>query len=349
MRRELSDDYASGPVLPGRRFSGLRFRLRGGVPTSTLGRVVSGAVILGGLAGFTAVLWGARSMLMHDSRLNVVSSSAVQITGNDHLTRGQLLSIFGEDVDRNILTISLEDRREQLETLPWVEHATVMRLMPNRLRVAIVERTPVAFVRQGNRIGLVDRTGVLLDLSPDMPADEHYSFPVVTGVSGDDPLSVRAARMALFTRFTSELDAGADKVSKSLSEVDLSSPEDVKALIPSEGSEVLVHFGEDDFLARYQRYEKNLPGWKQQYPKLASVDMRYEHNVVLEMKPGSAVPAHADEAATAAAAAAPVGAAKGRAGVVHPVAHPVVKKVAAGGKHLRTAFAVSAKKHVGAR
>ena len=32
-----------------------------------------------------------------------------------------------------------------------------------------------------------------------------------------------------------------------LSEVDLSNPEDVKALIPDRSTEILVHFGEDGF------------------------------------------------------------------------------------------------------
>jgi cell division protein FtsQ len=94
-------------------------------------------------------------------------------------------------VDRNIFTIPLAERRAELESLPWVEHATVMRLLPNRVRVAIVERTPVAFVRQGTEIGLVDANGVLLDLpGPDdgaghgpLPPNPHYSFPVLTGIS----------------------------------------------------------------------------------------------------------------------------------------------------------------------
>ncbi len=313
LRRDMSEDFAGGRVIAvgddedevagyvrSRRFSGLRFRLRGGVPKSLTGRIAGAALLLGMLCGFTAVLWEARSLLLHDPRLVIASSQSIEITGNNHLTRPQLLSVFGEDVDRNILTVSLAERRRELESLPWVEHATVMRLLPNRVRVAIVERTPVAFVRQGSRIGLVDARGVLLDLSPDVSvngrqADAHYSFPVVTGVTSEDPESTRAARMALFAKFMEELGA----VSAKLSEVDLSSPEDVKALIPSGAGDVLVHFGDDDFLKRYQNFDANLPGWKQTYPKLASVDMRYEHNVVLEMQPGTAVPV--DEKAMTAA------------------------------------------------
>jgi cell division protein FtsQ len=136
----------------------------------------------------------------------------------------------------------------------------------------------------------VDAHGVLLDLSPELSADHAYSFPVVTGIASSDPASVRMARMKLYLRFTRDLDAGAEKVSKKLSEVDLTDPEDVKALIPDNGADLLVHFGDSDFLTRYRRYEQNLADWKTKYPNLASVDMRYEHSVVLQMAPGAAVP-----------------------------------------------------------
>jgi cell division protein FtsQ len=168
-----------------------------------------------------------------------------------------------------------------------VAHATVMRLLPNRVRVSILERTPVAFVRQGSRIGLVDGDGVLLDMPVEAKSTEHYSFPVVTGISGNDPVSTRAARMKIFARFTSELDGSGEKISQELSEIDLGNPEDVQALIPDHSTEILVHFGEDNFLERYRRFKEHLPEWRTLYPKLSSVDMRYEQQVVLQMPPGS--------------------------------------------------------------
>jgi cell division protein FtsQ len=156
------------------------------------------------------------------------------------------------------------------------------------MRVSIVERTPVAFVRQGSHIGLVDGNGVLLTMPVDAQAKEHYSFPVVMGISGSDPVSTRAARMKIFERFTSELDGSGEKISEELSEVDLSNPEDVQAMIPDHSTEILVHFGEDNFLERYRRFKEHLPEWRTLYPKLSSVDMRYEQQVVLQMPPGSA-------------------------------------------------------------
>jgi cell division protein FtsQ len=304
LRRDLSDDYARGPAsrvaaeetpgtyVPRRRF-GIRFRLRGGMPRSVVGRAAAGAAFLAGMGLLTAVLWSARALLLHDPRLLIASSSAIQTTGNSHLSRAQMLSVFGEDVDRNILLMPLAERREELENLPWVEHATVMRLLPNHVRVAVVERTPVAFVREGSHIGLVDANGVLLEMSPDLPSDQHYSFPVITGISEDEALSTRAARMALFRRFTQELDTGGGDISSSLSEVDLSSPEDVQALIPANTgagkSDILVHFGQTDFLARYLRFQRNIAEWKAGNPNLQAVDMRYDGEAVLEMRNGTSV------------------------------------------------------------
>jgi len=291
--RDLSEDFADDPyeddAPQGRRRNGLRVRFRG-LPTTKWGRIFAGCGALFCLGVGLAVFLMARSYLLHDERFVIPSSSSIEFEGNAHVTRAQLLGIFGEDVERNIFTVSLSERRAELEKLPWIDHATVMRLLPNRMRVSIAERMPVAFVRQGSHIGLVDANGVLLDMPVDAKVSEHYSFPVVTGISADEPLSTRAARMKIFERFTSELDGPGEKISQELSEVDLSNPEDVKAMIPDHSTEILVHFGDDSFLDRYRRFKEHLTEWRTVYPKLSSVDMRYERQVILEMQPGPGVP-----------------------------------------------------------
>jgi cell division protein FtsQ len=334
LRRDSSyDDYDSDPeFVPRGRRPAVRLSFRGGLLPKTLGGRIAAGVgfLLVAGAGIAALLM-VQSYVLHDEHFVVPSSASIQIAGNSHLTRPQLLSVFGEDVDRNIFNIPLDERRAQLESLPWVAHATVMRLLPNRVRVAIVERTPVAFVRQGAQIGLVDANGVLFDL-PGPEVDEatgqqrapsasrnapQYSFPVLTGISAGDPLSTRAARMRIYLGFMAALDVTGEGISHKLSEVDLSNPEDVKAIIPgsapdagSAGGDVLVHFGEEKYLERYHQYQDHLAEWRTQYPRLSSVDMRYEQQVVLEMQPGSApAPANttaASSAATTASASASV-------------------------------------------
>jgi cell division protein FtsQ len=311
---DYADGYDSDPEYAAQtRRPAVRVSFRGGlVPKTLWGRIAASVGLLVVAAvGVGSALW-LRSFLLHDDHFVIPTSDAIQIAGNGHLTRAQLLSVFGEDVDRNIFNVPLVERRAELESLPWVAHATVMRFLPNRVRVAIVERTPVAFVRQGTQIGLVDVNGVLFDLpGPEMGDGKtaqigpEYSFPVLSGISAADPLSTRAARMRIFLDFMAAVDATGENVSRRLSEVDVSNPEDVKAIIPDQGAapaDILVHFGEEKYLERYHQYEAHLTEWRATYPKLASVDMRYEQQVVLQMQPG-AVTADAPTSGDAAPAA----------------------------------------------
>ena len=289
--RRPANNAAGDPELEADSFLRARRRVpvrRGLIPSSRAGRIIASVVVVCAIGVLVLLAVVIRNFFRDDPRFRIATSSSIQIMGNSQVTRPELLSVFGSDLGRNIFFIPLPERRAALEQLPWVEHATVMRLLPDQLRVAIVERTPVAFVRRGNGIGLVDAHGVLLQLPPGALAAKHYSFPVVNGISAKDPLPVRAARMHVYQQFIDDLDSGEDKVSPHLSEVDIADPEDIKALLPAAGSDVLVHFGDSDFLARYHSFQQHLPDWRQQYPHLASVDMRYENQVVLDMTPQAA-------------------------------------------------------------
>ncbi len=262
-------------------------RLHGGIPHGVAGRVALGSAALAVLAALALAVAAVRQYLLHDPRFLITSSSAISISGNEHISRSDVLAVFGSDLERNIFKVPLGQRRADLQRLPWVASATVMRLLPNRIRVQLAERTPVAFTRQGTRIGLVDASGVLLDMPPESAGDPHYSFPVLTGLSPADTPEVRAARMEVYRRFMAELGSVGAGVTQTLSEVDVTNPEDVKSLVTSNGADILVHFGDEDFSHRYQEFERHLPEWHAQYPRLASADMRYERQVVLEMQPGT--------------------------------------------------------------
>ena len=256
---------------------------RGPLPRGRLGRILVISGIVGAFCAVVALCLAVHSFFMTDARFRIETASSIQVLGNSQVTRPELLSVFGGDIGRNIFHVPLNLRRAELEELPWVEHATVMRLLPNQLRVAVVERVPVAFVRAANQIGLVDKQGVLLDMPPAMMAAKRYSFPVVTGVGAEQSAEERASRMRLYADFMAALSSTGDSAVSQLSEVDLSDPEDMRVLLPSAGSDLLVHFGSEDFAARWQRLEEKLPGWRQQYPRLAGVDLRYQRQTVLEM------------------------------------------------------------------
>ncbi|KAA6459024.1 FtsQ-type POTRA domain-containing protein [Acidobacteria bacterium AB60] len=266
-------------------------------PSTKTGRILLGSAALMVLAGSVTIYFGVARFLERDARFRITGTSNIEASGLAQVSRAELLPVFGEDIGKNIFFIHLSERRKQLEQIPWVQRATVMRLLPDQLRVNIIERTPVAFVRQGQHIGLVDEDGVLLTMPPARMTQRHYSFPVVTGIDARDPQVSRRARMAVYQQLVRELDSTGQRFSEQISEIDLTDPEDARVLMPEQGADILAHLGNDQFLVRYQRYKAHIAEWRQQYPRLAAVDLRYDQQVVLEMSPGSGPSVTAGEGA----------------------------------------------------
>ncbi len=256
-------------------------------PASTVARVFLGLGVLAVLAGLVVSVDLLKSYLARDGRFRIEGAGNIEASGLTQVSRAELLPVFGEDVGRNIFFVPLGERRRQLEQIPWVEHATVMRLLPDQIRVELVERQPVAFARQGHDFGLVDANGVLLSMPAAAMAKHHYSFPTITGIDAGDSLTARRTRMAVYLRLLGELDGNGQKLSEQISEIDLTDQEDARVTMQDDTT--LLHFGNERFLERYERYKAHIAEWRQQYPKLTAVDLRYEQQVVLEMAHGANV------------------------------------------------------------
>ena len=241
--------------------------------------VVATAGIVGGIA-LTTYGYGA-----HSWRFRLDSSDQLEITGIRHVSRTQVMEVMGGDIGRNVFFIPLADRKKQLEEIPWVESAAVMRLLPNRVKIDIRERTPVAFAQVGSKIALIDAHGVVMDLPAG--AVRKYSFPVVVGIGYAEPLSTRAARMKIYSEVVRDLDSGGANYSRDLSEVDLSDPEDVKVTVENPNGEVLVHLGSSDYLERFKIYVAHVQEWRQQFQKVRSVDLRYDRQVIVNPDDGN--------------------------------------------------------------
>ncbi len=272
---DLEADEES-PFLRGQKRVSVR---RGALPRKAANRLKWVALALTvmaivGLAAGTLYSYGK-----HSWRFRIDSSDQIEVSGTQHVTHAQIMEVMGGDIGRNIFFIPLAQRKQQLEQIPWVESASVMRFVPNRLRVEIHERTPIAFARIGSHISLIDAGGTLMELSPG--GKRKYSLPVIAGMNAGEPLSTRAARMKIYNELIRQLDAGGAHYSQELSEVDLTDAEDVKVVVADPNGEVLVHLGSGNYLQRYRIYITHVQQWRQQFEKLESVDLRYDGQIIV--------------------------------------------------------------------
>ena len=264
------------PFLRGQKRVSVR---RGSLPQKTANRLkwVALAVVVLAILGVAGL--GLYSYGKHSWRFRIDSSDQIEVSGAQHVAHAQIMEIMGGDIGRNIFFVPLVQRKQQLEQLPWVESASVMRFVPNRLRIEIHERTPVAFARIGSHISLIDGGGMLMELAPG--GKHKYSFAVIVGMNAGEPLSTRAARMKSYNALFRDLDSGGARYSQDLSEVDISDPEDLKVTAADANGEVLVHLGSGNYLQRYKTYVTHVQQWRQQFEKLESVDLRYDGQIIV--------------------------------------------------------------------
>jgi cell division protein FtsQ len=242
-------------------------------------------VLVGGIAALSVgfALYEAANYLLYSPGVLLQSTDQIEIEGNRFVPPEAIAEKFSADMGRSVLRVPLTERREALESLPWVEQAQVQRVLPNRIRVEITERTPVAFLRTGSDLSLVDAQGVILD----RPVEGEFHFPVVAGVAESMSREARQQRMNLFAQFMRGIENVQPGADDHVSEADLSDDADLRATLTGLGAAsggtqpILVHFGDSDFGNRYHLLAENIDQWRASAGSVDSVDLRFARQVVV--------------------------------------------------------------------
>ena len=241
-----------------------------------------------GIAGASAA-WTAGRFLLYGQPMLLIKPEQIDVSGNHIVSREAVLQQFVRDRGRSVLRVPLDARRSALEEISWIESATVQRILPNRIRVELTERTPIAFLRNGTDLALIDAHGVILD----RPHGEDLEFPIVTGLSENMPREERGKRMQAYREFMDDIDLVRSGSSDRVSEVDLANPKDLRAVMtgianPSDPQVLTIHFGAGDFTGKYRMVIENFAQWQASNGRVHSIDLQYAKQVVLNPDTNSA-------------------------------------------------------------
>jgi cell division protein FtsQ len=234
-----------------------------------------------GIAGASAA-WTAGRFFLYGQPMLLIKPEQIEVNGNHIVSREAVLQQFVRDRGRSVLRVPLDSRRSALEEISWIESATVQRILPNRIRVDLIERTPIAFLRNGSELALVDLRGVILD----RPRDEDLQFPIVTGLSESMAREERGKRMQTYQEFMKDIDLVRSGSSDRVSEVDLANPKDLRAVMtgianPTDPQALTIHFGNSDFTGKYRMVVENFAQWQASNGRVHSIDLQYAKQVVL--------------------------------------------------------------------
>ena len=242
---------------------------------------------LAGAAGITLAVIAGR-FLLHSPQVLLLKPDQIELTGNHIVTREAVLQPFARDRNRSVLRIPLDTRRSQLEQLPWVESASVQRILPNHIRVELTERTPIAFLRNGAELALIDAHGVILD----RPEGEDLHFPIVTGLPESMSREEREKRIQTYQEFLRDADLIRSGSSDRVSEIELSNAKDLRVVMTgltsaTDSQAVTIHFGNNDFTGKYRMLVENFAQWQANAGRVQSIDLQYSRQVVVNADSGA--------------------------------------------------------------
>ena len=212
----------------------------------------------------------------------IAAASSLQIghmvvRGHQRLSTGEVLALVEGLRGQNILAVDLDEWQRKLLSSPWVESATIRRVLPSTVEISIAERRPIGIGRLGTAIYLVDARGVIIDEYG--PAYADIDLPIIDGIGAapqDGDSIVDVARAEFAARVIGSL-SSRPELARRVSQIDVSDLHD--AVLILDGDPALLRLGDADFVARLQQYVDLAPALHERLHGIDYVDLRFDERL----------------------------------------------------------------------
>jgi cell division protein FtsQ len=125
-----------------------------------------------------ATLATLRERLGNATAASGLRVSDVIVEGRANTPEPLLRAAIGVSKGDPILGFSVEQARQRIETLSWVEHATVQRRLPGTVVVSLQERRPFAVWQSQGKFVLIDRAGQVVN----QDVSQFRKLPLIVGL-----------------------------------------------------------------------------------------------------------------------------------------------------------------------
>ncbi len=238
--------------------------------------VIVTLVTLGVFAGIRVALETPQLKVQH-----------IGIRGAEKLSVGELEALVDGLRGDHVLTANLDAYRARLMQSPWVADASLRRVLPETIEIAISERKPMGLARIDGRLFLIDATGMVIEEYGAQHAE--YDLPIVDGLRGDTRATgflIDPARAMLAARLI-DATAGDPAIGPRVSQIDVTDAHDAVVLL--NGDRALLHVGEGQFLERLRSYLTLAPTLRDRLSDIDYVDLRFDERIYVRPRNGKAV------------------------------------------------------------
>lgn len=215
--------------------------------------------------------------------------SHLQVRGHHRLSTGEVLALVDGLRGQNILSIRIGEWQQKLLASPWVESATIRRVLPATLEITVQERAPMGVGRIGSSLYLIDAKGVIVDEYG--PAYADIDLPIIDGLAAapsEGGAVIDVARTEFAGRVIAALSARPE-LGRRVSQLDVADLHDAVVILDDDPA--LLRLGDSDFAARLQQYVDLQPALRERLAGIDYVDLRFDER--LYVRPVKALPAQA--------------------------------------------------------
>ena len=109
--------------------------------------------------------------------------ATVHVEGASPMATRDILKAAGLYQDQPLLGVDLEQLRQRVEKVGWVKQARVIRLLPDTLVIAVIERGQLAVWQNGGRSVVIDKRGQVI---PEADPGRFPTLPLIVGPAAND-------------------------------------------------------------------------------------------------------------------------------------------------------------------
>ena len=229
-------------------------------------------VLIGAVATLAAFKGISAALSMPQLRVHHIA-----VKGAEKLSSGEVDVLLDGLKGDHILSVDLDAYRARLLQSPWVAGASLRRVLPSTIEIAVTERRPMGLARIDGRLFLVDASGVVIEENGSQHA--QYDLPIIDGLQGDTKQTgflIDPARAWLAARLIDATSADAH-IGPRVSQIDVADSHNAVVLL--DGDRALLHVGESRFVERITSYLVLAPTLRERLDDIDYVDLRFDERI----------------------------------------------------------------------
>jgi cell division septal protein FtsQ len=204
---------------------------------------------------------------------------SIEVTGAtgripESWVRQALAPLSGE----NLVRLSLASAARRLERNPWVASVEMVKELPDRLRVTVAERRPVALVLDGGRFAYADAMGrAIAPVATPAELEEARNAGLLAVSFAERP---QPDGMAAALKVAAELGRVQPTWAAELARIEVLGEQDFRLRTDALPFPLLVTIGQVG--PKVQRFLDLLPELTRRYPHIETVDLRFSRRIVVQ-------------------------------------------------------------------